>query len=1033
MKKRILAVLLAVSMLMGTLAVSAAASGQYSDTKGHWAEAAIERWSGYGVVEGHDGVFEPEGVLTRGQMAKVLAEVLGLEKERDNPFSDVPADAWYAPYVLRCYEAGILAGDGQNAKPNDPITREEAMTMLCRALNIAPAQNTDFATFSDGGQVSDWAAPYVAAMVESGIVGGVGNGQLAPNVHINRASLMTILDRSVVQYINEPGTYTLTDKEGIVLVASGDVTLTGKTSADVLVTPAAESKSVTFDKATVTGSVTVQADGAKVKNQNSTLPDIDLTGENSTIEQNKTPVTGGGGGIYIPSHSHSLTKVEAKEATCGDGNTEYWKCSCGKLFADAGGKTETTLEKVTVKGTGEHTWNEGEVTTAPTCTKAGVRTYTCSVCGNTKTESIDATGHTEVDVAAVDPTCTETGLTAGKKCSVCEAVIVAQETIAALGHDFSGSYQKNETGHWHKCSRCDGTDTVAPHAYNNADCSVAGTCTVCAYEKAAGTHVWNRGTVTKPATCTEAGEKTYTCTSCQSTRTEPITATGHKEVTIPAKAPTCTETGLTAGKKCSVCGTVTVAQTEISATGHSWNAGVVTKEPTETAEGVKTYTCTVCNAKKTESIPKVPVKEIWFEIVDGSPIMHWKAVPLTENERYMINYGTESYLPTTQAYYDLRNTLAANLSEVLHLTVYKSTPTSDDLGLTKLYTVEIPLTVTETVINPTISLDGSVYRLQADNAGMGIIYTLNTPDGTDIISGCIDSGEIISGAPYAGCVLRVQTMNGTVSEDRQSLSITKSKIAEISTFPAWPSYEPVTVNDIASLKSALLRGGSVTLGQDIIAGDAHIQIFTGPPAQLNLNGHTLEISVFIVGQGKELTIDGTTANSAIRVTGSADPYGNGSIIYVNKAGKLTINGGSYCAFHFWESRECSLSNITASSDTGNTIFPGNGASVTIHNSYSSSTVGYAVHANSGANVKLENCTIPSSGGNRPMFHSVDEGTKILVVSGTYTANHGIASCYSGGVVSITGGTFKFDPTQYVNTSTHTVTHNGDSTYTVTAK
>ena len=88
-------------------------------------------------------------------------------------------------------------------------------------------------------------------------------------------------------------------------------------------------------------------------------------------------------------------------------------------------------EEIPAKG---HRWNEGEITTAPTCENAGVKTYTCTVCNATKTEAINATGHTPVEVAEQPATCTEAGHTAGVKCSVCGATISGIEVIPATGH-----------------------------------------------------------------------------------------------------------------------------------------------------------------------------------------------------------------------------------------------------------------------------------------------------------------------------------------------------------------------------------------------------------------------------------------------------------------------------------------------------------------------------------------------------------------------------------------------------------------------
>ena len=124
--------------------------------------------------------------------------------------------------------------------------------------------------------------------------------------------------------------------------------------------------------------------------------------------------------------NHSLTKViNKKDATCTeDGYTGDTVCAiCGKEI--------TKGEAIPANG---HSWNEGEITTSPTCENAGVKTYTCTVCNATKTEAIDATGHTPVEVAEQPATCTEAGHTAGTKCSVCDAILSGMEEIPATGH-----------------------------------------------------------------------------------------------------------------------------------------------------------------------------------------------------------------------------------------------------------------------------------------------------------------------------------------------------------------------------------------------------------------------------------------------------------------------------------------------------------------------------------------------------------------------------------------------------------------------
>ena len=200
--------------------------------------------------------------------------------------------------------------------------------------------------------------------------------------------------------------------------------------------------------------------------------------------------------------------------------------------------------------------------TPPTCSEKGYTTYTCTLCGEGYVDDyVPAKGHSEVIDKAVAATCTEGGLTEGKHCSVCGEVLVAQQVIPATGHS------------------------------------------------------WNDGVVTKAATCTESGVKTYTCRNdANHTRMETIPAAGHKdddgnyicdvcaaklctvhqEEAVPGKEATCMESGLTTGSKCSICGEVLTVQQIIPAKGHT---EVIDKAvtPTCTAGGfTEGKHCSVC-------------------------------------------------------------------------------------------------------------------------------------------------------------------------------------------------------------------------------------------------------------------------------------------------------------------------------------------------------------------------------------------------------------------------------------------------------
>ena len=219
---------------------------------------------------------------------------------------------------------------------------------------------------------------------------------------------------------------------------------------------------------------------------------------------------------------------------------------------------------------------------APTCTEVGYTSHTCTRCGdNYTTNEVAPLGHTEADVAAVAPGCETTGLTAGKKCSVCDEILVAQDEVSALGHTEAeipavapGCVVTGLTSGV-KCSVCDKvlvepTVVEALGHTEKVDVAVAPTCDENGLT--AGKH----------------------CSVCNEVLVPQVTidALGHVEVVDAGVAPTCIATGLTEGKHCSVCESVTVAQNVIAALGHDYKA--VVTAATCTADGYTTYTCNNC-------------------------------------------------------------------------------------------------------------------------------------------------------------------------------------------------------------------------------------------------------------------------------------------------------------------------------------------------------------------------------------------------------------------------------------------------------
>lgn len=437
MKRKALSLILAFVMAVSLFTVGAsAAEPTYGDTAGHWAEASIERWSGYGIIQGSNGKFDPDGQLTCAQLATILARLLKLPAAKDAGFIDNPADAWYYDAINRCAAAGILKGNGDGTvTPNASITRERAMVMLGRALGIEPIENPNLTQFTDGAQVASYARGMLAALIRAGIVGGVTADQLAPQNNITRAATVTILDRAIGTYADKAGETVNANGKGIVLAVADDVTITGEVNK--LLVPANDIE-VTVKGSKNIDYIVISGDNSKVILDNASADNVTLDGEKSAVETKNgakidnvivtenapgaTVDVGSGTTVgNVENHAEDATvtgsgtvkKVESdKDITVRTKETDVKNIGDEKItVTDKSGKdttvgttgsgSSTTVNKGTTSSGGgsytppaqhTHTWDAGVVTKEATCTEAGVKTFTCS-CGATYTEDIPAKGH----------------------------------------------------------------------------------------------------------------------------------------------------------------------------------------------------------------------------------------------------------------------------------------------------------------------------------------------------------------------------------------------------------------------------------------------------------------------------------------------------------------------------------------------------------------------------------------------------------------------------------------------------------------
>ena len=210
-----------------------------------------------------------------------------------------------------------------------------------------------------------------------------------------------------------------------------------------------------------------------------------------------------------------------------------------------------------------HDYGDWTTLVAATCETDGVLTRRCATCGNTEIKKADALGHVEVVDEAVEATCTAAGKTEGKHCSRCNKVLVQQEETQALGHYFANYIYNNDAicltdgTKTAKCSRCSVTDTVKA-------------------ENTAKGHVYGNWTTLIAATCEIGGVMARSCNKCGNVENKVESALGHVEVVDEAVDAICTAAGKTAGKHCSRCGKVLVAQKEIDMIKHEYVDGKCT-------------------------------------------------------------------------------------------------------------------------------------------------------------------------------------------------------------------------------------------------------------------------------------------------------------------------------------------------------------------------------------------------------------------------------------------------------------------------
>lgn len=257
-KLRKFSLVIAFILMMTTIALPVSAS-TFNDTKGHWSQEAIEKWNGYGIVNGYDGAFRPNDSVTRAEFATMLDNIVKYTDKAENTFSDLDTAKWYADAFLKLNKAGVINGSDGKALPNRNITRQEAAVMLTKAFHIAPSSNA--ASFKDEAAIAAWAKDAVGALAAKHIIGGTPDGSFKPLANLTRAEAVTMFDKLAKDLVTKPGEYS-NDVQGNLVVNTAGAVLQDMTIAgDLYITEGVGEGEVTLNNVKIDGSVYVRGGG----------------------------------------------------------------------------------------------------------------------------------------------------------------------------------------------------------------------------------------------------------------------------------------------------------------------------------------------------------------------------------------------------------------------------------------------------------------------------------------------------------------------------------------------------------------------------------------------------------------------------------------------------------------------------------------------------------------------------------------------------------------------------------------------------
>lgn len=264
MRNKLISILVSLVMVLSFFSVSAAASEiDFSDmpAAGSWSHNAMASAVENGLLQGDNGRLMPQDSLTRAQLAAILNRAFGAKDTADiSGYTDVKVSSWYCADIAKAVRMSTLQGYNGAIRPDDTVTRQEAFSVLARAIKLADADTAVLDVFTDKAAISAWAAPSLAAMVEAGYVNG-SSGRVNPAAAISREQFAQVMYNIFSIYISKAGIYT-DNIDGNVLIRSDGVKLSGLTvRGDLVIGEGVGNGDITLDGVTVTGRLVVRAGG----------------------------------------------------------------------------------------------------------------------------------------------------------------------------------------------------------------------------------------------------------------------------------------------------------------------------------------------------------------------------------------------------------------------------------------------------------------------------------------------------------------------------------------------------------------------------------------------------------------------------------------------------------------------------------------------------------------------------------------------------------------------------------------------------